>query len=304
MKRKEGNLSIRRQYQLLSLNRSRLYYEQRPETERNLAVMEAIDRQYLETPYYGILKMTVELKKQGFHVNHKRVQRLMRVMGIMAIYQKPRTSQRNRQHAVYPYLLRNLAIERPNQVWAADITYIPMAHGFVYLVAILDWHSRFVLSWRVSNSMHGGFCLEALEEALQQYGPPEINNTDQGSQFTAQPWIDCLRAQTVRISMDGQGRFLDNIFVERLWRTVKYEDIYLKRYESVSALKAGLTTYFRHYNQERPHQALSYQTPAQVYNGGIEKPFKSLRLAPPTFEQLFNTNGYDDEVKNLDPTVA
>ncbi len=297
-------MSIRRQCELLSLNRNRVYYEKRPENQRNLAIMEAIDRQYLETPYYGIRKMTVVLRKQGFHVNRKRVQRLMRLMGLMAIYQKPRTSRRNRQHAVYPYLLRNLVIDRPNQAWAADITYIPMAHGFVYLIAILDWHTRFVLSWRVSNSMEGGFCLEALNEALQKYGTPEIFNTDQGSQFTAQAWIECLQAQEVRVSMDGRGRFLDNIFVERLWRTVKYEDIYLKRYESVPTLKAGLTDYFRHYNEERPHQALDYKTPSQVYKNGVGKPFKSLRLTPPTFKQLSNTTGYDDEEKRVDPTVA
>lgn len=293
----EENLSLRRQCQLLSLNRSRLYYEKRPENQRNLAVMEAIDRQYLETPYYGIRKMTEVLRRQGFHVNHKRVQRLMRLMGLMAIYQRPKTSRRNRQHPVFPYLLRNLTIERPNQVWAADLTYIPMAHGFVYLVAILDWHSRYVLSWRVSNSMEGRFCLEALEEAFETYGLPEIFNTDQGSQFTAQAWIDCLKAQEVQISMDGRGRFLDNIFVERLWRTVKYEEIYLKRYETVRELKAGLTGYLRHYNETRLHQALDYLTPAQVYRTGVEKPFKSLRLTPPTFEQLSNKIDYDDEVK-------
>lgn len=291
---KEENLSIRRQCQLLSLNRSGLYYVKEPESRGNLAVMEAIDRQYLETPYYGILKMTKALRDQGFHVNHKRVQRLMRQMGLTAIYQKPKTSQRNRQHAVYPYLLRNLAIERPNQVWAADITYIPMSHGFVYLIAILDWHSRFVLGWRISNSLHGDFCLEALKETLEKYGTPEIFNTDQGSQFTAQSWVDCLQAQGARISMDGRGRFLDNIFVERLWRTVKYEDIYLKRYETVSELKMGLAAYFRHYNHQRPHQALNYQTPAEVYG---ERPFASLRLTPATCEPLFNTTGYNDEVK-------
>jgi putative transposase len=262
--------------------------------------MEAIDRQYLDTPYYGIRKMTRVLRQQGFHVNHKRVQRLMRLMGLMAIYQKPKTSRRNPQHSIYPYLLRSLPIDRPNQVWAADITYIPMAGGFVYLVAILDWHSRLVLSWRVSNSMQGDFCLDALTEALRQYGPPEIFNTDQGSQFTAQAWIDCLKAQGIRISMDGRGRFLDNIFVERLWRTVKYEEIYLKRYETVRELKAGLNQYFHHYNQNRPHQALDYLTPAQVYNNGVEKPFKTLS----GFKQLSNTFGYDDEVRNLDPSVA
>lgn len=271
------DLSLRRQCKLLSLNRGRLYYVKRPENRENLAIMEAIDRQYLETPYYGILKMAAVLKQKGFHVNHKRVQRLMRRMGLTAIYCKPKTTRRNPQHTVYPYLLRNLAIVRPNQVWTADITYIPMAHGFVYLVAIMDWYSRAVLSWRVSNSMDGGFCLEALNEAIQRYGPPEIANTDQGSQFTAHAWIDCLKANGAQISMDGRGRFLDNIFIERLWRTVKYEDVYLKRYETVSALKAGLADYFRRYNEDRPHQALDYRTPAEVY--GVEKPFKSLRLS-------------------------
>lgn len=271
------DLSLRRQCKLLSLNRGRLYYVKRPENWENLAIMEAIDRQYLETPYYGILKMTKILNQKGFHVNHKRVQRLMRRMGLTAIYRKPKTSRRNPQHTVFPYLLRNLPIVRPNQVWTADITYIPMAHGFVYLVAIMDWYSRYVLSWRVSNSMDGGFCLDALNEAIQRYGPPEIANTDQGSQFTAYAWMDTLLGNGVQISMDGRGRFLDNIFIERLWRTVKHEDVYLKRYETVPDLKAGLADYFRHYNEERIHQALDYRTPAQVY--GVEKPFKTLRVS-------------------------
>jgi len=284
-------LSIRRQCQLLSLTRSNLYYAGQPENPENLSIMEAIDRQYLKTPFYGIRKMTVELNNQGFLVNHKRVQRLMRLMGLVAIYQKPKTTCRNPQHKVYPYLLRGLVIDRPNQVWAADITYIPMAHGFVYLVAIIDWHSRYVLSWRISTTMDTTFCLEALNEALERYGAPEIFNTDQGSQFTSQDWINCLLAALVKISMDGRGRFLDNIFIERVWRTVKYEDVYLKRYETVRELKAGLTDYFRFYNEERIHQALDYKTPVQVYRMGIEKPFKTLT----SLEQLSNTTGYDDE---------
>jgi putative transposase len=262
--------------------------------------MEAIDRQYLKTPFYGIRRMTVELNNQGFSVNHKRIQRLMRLMGLLAIYQKPKTTQRNPEHKVYPYLLRGLVIDRPNQVWTADITYIPMAHGFAYLVAIMDWYSRYVLSWRISTTMDTGFCLEALDEAIQRYGAPEISNTDQGSQFTSQEWINRLLAALIKISMDGRGRFLDNIFIERLWRTVKYEDIYLKRYETVRELRTGLTEYFRFYNEERIHQTLDYKTPAQVYRKGVEKPFKSLQLTLPTFEQLSNTVGYDDEGKRMD----
>jgi putative transposase len=255
------NVSKRRRCQLLSLTRSGLYYAKQPENKENLSLMEAIDRKYTEDPCYGILRMTAHLNQEGFRVNHKRVRRLMRLMGLMAIYRKPRTSQRNPQHAVYPYLLRNKAIGRANQVWATDITYIPMSHGFVYLVAILDWHSRFVLSLQISTSLDTGFCVEALNEALVQYGPPEISNTDQGSQFTSQAWIDPLQAAGVQISMDGKGRYLDNIFVERFWRTLKYEDIYLKRYESIRELKAGLSRYIRYYNESRLHQALGYQTP-------------------------------------------
>ena len=218
------DLSIRRQCELLRLNRSSLYYAKQPENQEDLAIMEAIDRQYTLDPCYGIRRMTAHLKKiEGFDVNHKRVRRLMRLMGLMAIYQKPKTTQRNPQHAVYPYLLRSLSVERPNQVWATDITYIPMAQGFVYLTVLLDWHSRYVLSWRNSTSQDSRFCLEALEEALETYGAPEISNTDQGCQYTCQPWISRLQAAGVRISMDGKGRYLDNIFVERFWRTVKYE---------------------------------------------------------------------------------
>ena len=295
----EFNISKRRRCQLLSLTRSSLYYAKQPENKENLAMMEAIDRKYTEDPCYGILRMTAHLNQEGFRVNHKRVRRLMRLMGLMAIYRKPRTSQRNPQHTVYPYLLRNKAIERPNQVWAADITYIPMAHGFVYLVAILDWHSRCVLSWRLSTSLDSAFCVDALNEVLEVYGPPEIVNTDQGSQFTSQGWITRLQAAGVQVSMDGKGRYLDNIIVERFWRTLKYEDIYLKRYESIRELKAGLSQYIRYYNESRLHQALGYQTPHQVYSTRVEKPFKTLR----SLEPLSNTQN-DDEVIGLDPCVA
>lgn len=298
----ETNISKRRQCELLSLNRSSLYYARQPENQENLAIMEMIDRQYMETPYYGIRKMTEIVRKAGYPVNRKRIQRLMQLMGIQAIYQKPRTSKGNPAHKKYPYLLKSKVIDRPNQVWAADITYIPMAQGFVYLVAIVDWYSRYILSWRVSTTMDSRFCLTALEEAIAKYGAPEIFNTDQGSQFTCQDWIDSLLDANIQISMDGKGRFLDNIFVERIWRTVKYEDIYLKRYETVRELKSGLDEYIGFYNTRRIHQALDYQTPADVYHG-VEKPFKSLRLAPPTFKQLFYTKD-DDDILKEDPLRA
>jgi putative transposase len=211
-------------------------------------------------------------------------------MGLEALYRKPNTSRRHPHHCIYPYLLKDLAITRPNQVWTADITYIPMAHGFMVLVAVMDWHSRKMLSWRLSNSLDGGFCREALEEALERYNPPEIMNTDQGTQFTAHNWIECLQAHNVQISMDGKGRFLDNIFIERLWRSVKYEDVYLKRYETVAELKAGLAAYFEHYNSARFHQALEYLTPEAVYQGvaargsGFQGSGCSLRLSSPNHD--------------------
>jgi putative transposase len=294
------DLSRRRRCELLGLSRSTVYYGKQPVSAEDLSIMEAIDRQYTKDPCYGVRRMTAHLNKnEGFHVNHKRVRRLLRLMNLMAIYQKPNTSRKHPQHAIYPYLLRGVTIHRPNQVWATDITYIPMAHGFVYLVAILDWATRYVLSWRISTSLESSFCVEALEEALNKYGPPETSNTDQGSQFTGKAWIGRLLAAGIRISMDGKGRYLDNIFVERLWRTVKYENVYLKRYESIRELKAGLAEYFQYYNQERLHQALDYQTPLQVYSTGIEKPFKT----PPSFEQLSNTQN-DDEGNVLNSSVA
>jgi putative transposase len=294
------DLSKRRRCELLGLNRSTAYYAKQPVSPEDLAIMEAIDRQYTKDPCYGVRRMTEHLNKvEKFHVNHKRVRRLMRLMNLMAIYQKPNTSKKHPQHAIYPYLLRGVTINRPNQVWAADITYLPMSHGLVYLVAIMDWATRYVLSWRVSTSLESSFCVEALEEALEKYGPPETSNTDQGSQFTGKAWISRLLAAGIRISMDGKGRYLDNIFVERLWRTVKYENVYLKRYESTRELKAGLAQYFQYYNQERLHQGLDYQTPWQVYSTGIEKPFKTLS----SFEQLSNTQD-DDEGNVLDSSVA
>ena len=259
-------LSIRRQCALLGLNRASLYYQPVPESEENLHLMRLIDEQYLETPFYGSRRMAAWLAGQGYHVNRKRVQRLMRLMGIEAVYPRPHTSQRDGSHKVYPYLLRDLAIVRPNQVWSTDITYIPMPRGYMYLVAIIDWYSRYVLSWQLSNTMDVGFCLDALEEALK-FGKPTIFNSDQGSQFTSLEFTGRLEAEEIAISMDGKGRALDNIFVERLWRSVKYEDIYLKAYENAVELYAGLTQYFQLYNNHRPHQSLEYRTPACVHFG-------------------------------------
>jgi putative transposase len=259
-----GELSIRRQCELLGLSRATYYYEPLGESELNLELMRLIDEQYLKTPFYGWPKVTDYLQRQGYAVNHKRVQRLMQQMGLQAIYPKPKTTVPNPNHRVYPYLLRGLAITHPNQVWSADITYVPMQQGFMYLVAIIDWFSRYVLVWRLSNTLDNRFCVEALQQALR-LGHPDIFNTDQGVQFTAQAFTACLETADIRISMDGRGRALDNIFVERLWRSVKYEDIYLKDYASVAELEVGLQHYFRFYNQQRSHQSLDYRTPAEVH---------------------------------------
>ena len=227
--------------------------------------MKLIDRQYLATPFYGARRMAVWLKNQGYRVNRKRVRRLMRIMGIRAIYRRPRTSTPAPGHKIYPYLLSGMEITRPNQVWATDITYIPMARGFLYLVAIMDWYSRYVLSWRLSNTLDASFCVEALEEALGK-GRPDIFNTDQGAQFTGEAFTGLLQQHGVRISMDGKGRYSDNLFIERLWRTVKYEEVYLKAYQDGRDARIGLGNYFSFYNTERPHQALGYRTPAEVFN--------------------------------------
>jgi putative transposase len=260
----QPELSVRRQCELLDMNRSTYYYVPATESPLNLALMRLLDEQYMRTPFYGWPRMTVYLHSLGYTVNHKRVQRLMHKMGIQAIYPKPSLSQANREHKVYPYLLRGLAITRPNQVWSTDITYIPMHSGFMYLAAVIDWYSRYVLAWQLSNTLDGTFCVEVLHQALQT-GKPEIFNTDQGVQFTASAFISVLEKAGIRISMDGKGRALDNIFIERLWRSVKYEDIYLKDYDTVPALFLGLDQYFTFYNQDRPHQSLGYQTPAVIY---------------------------------------
>lgn len=239
--------------------------------------MKMIDRQYMETPFYGSRKMVACLKKQGYIVNRKRVRRLMQIMGLKAIYRRPRTSPPGKGNKIYPYLLKGLPITRPNQTWAADITYIPMEKGFLYLVAIIDWYSRCILAWRLSNSMDSGFCVEALKEALQK-GKPEIFNTDQGSQFSSQEFVSVLEGNGIKVSMDGQGRYSDNIFVERLWRTLKYEEVYLKAYRDNREARIEIGKYIRFYNTERPHQSLGYKTPAEEYSANAVEVVKEHML--------------------------
>jgi len=258
-------LSVGKQCALLSISRSSFYYEPKGESEMNLDLMRVIDKQFLETPFYGVRQMTWHLRNEGHLVNEKRIRRLMRLMGLMPIYQKPNTSKAAKGHKIYPYLLRGLRVDRPNQVWCADITYLPMRRGFLYLVAIMDWHTRKVLAWRISNTLEADFCVAALNEAIHKFGPPEIMNTDQGSQFTSFAWTDRLRRSTIRISMDGKGRFLDNIFVERLWRSLKYECVYLHAWETGSEAKAGVGQWIKFYNRKRPHSALGGKPPAVVY---------------------------------------
>ena len=252
------------QCEILGLSRSSFYYEPATESAENLMLMALIDREYTDHPFLGSRGMRAWLRREGHEVNRKRVQRLMRLMGLEAVYPKPRLSVGGAGHKVYPYLLRNVSIERVNQVWSTDITYIPMPNGYMYLTAVIDWYSRYVLSWRLSNTLDVGFCLEALEEALDR-GRPEVFNTDQGVQFTSVSFTGRLESAGAKVSMDGKGRCLDNVFVERLWRTVKYEYVYLNRPEVVPALAAGLTTYFGYYNEQRSHQSLEDQTPAEVY---------------------------------------
>ena len=248
---------------MLGLNRATLYYEPAGETAENLRLMRRIDEQYTACPFYGSRKMTRWLVQQGEAVNRKR---LLRLMGLEAIYPKPRLSLAGRGRRKFPYLLRNVRIDRADQVWSSDITYIPLPAGFMYLAAIIDWYSRYVLAWRLSNTLDGSFCLDMLDEALSR-GKPDVFNTDQGVQFTAEAWTSRLQSAGVAVSMDGRGRCLDNVFVERLWRSVKYEDVYLRGYETVPQLHAGLGRYFPFYNTERLHQSLDYRTPAAVYGG-------------------------------------
>jgi len=262
---KHSQLSIRRQCEILRISRSSYYYESKGESELHLKLMRLIDEQFLETPYYGSRQMARHLRRQGYNIGRKRVQRLMRKMGISAIYQAPKTSKPHPEHKIYPYLLRDVTVTRPNHVWCADITYIPMRRGFLYLVAIMDWATRSVLSWRLSNSMDSAFCVEALEEALARYGEPKIFNTDQGSQFTSFDFTQVLKDQNIRISMDGKGRWMDNVFIERLWRSLKYECVYLYNPETGSEARERIGRWVDRYNHERPHSSLGDSTPMEVY---------------------------------------
>ena len=268
-------LPLTRQCELASVPRATVYRRidaasrQACEDESDLKLLVLIDEEYTSRPFYGSRRMVVFLRAAGHVVNRKRVQRLMRAMGLAGMAPGPNTSRAHPRHKVYPYLLRGVPVTRPNQVWSTDITYIRLARGFAYLVAIIDWYSRKVLSWRISNSMDASFCVDCLEDALRQHGKPELFNSDQGSQFTSTAFTDVLKRKGVAISMDGRGRALDNIFVERLWRTVKYEDVYLKGYANMAELMVGLAQYFAFYNAERPHQSLGYQTPDQVYRDGV-----------------------------------
>lgn len=265
-------LSITRQCQVLGLARSTWYHRPQGEKAVNLDLMRLIDTQFLETPFYGSRQMQRHLKNQGVVVGRTRVRRLMRKMGLMAIYQKPRTSVPHPEHRIYPYLLRGLRIDYPDQVWCADITYVPMKRGFLYLVAIMDWHSRAVLSWRLSNTMDATFCVAALEEAMNQYGVPGIFNTDQGSQFTGLDFTQTLKEAGASISMDGKGRWMDNVFIERLWRSVKWECIYLRELETGSQAREALDDWFRFYNEQRPHTAFDGRRPMEVYRDGQRAP--------------------------------
>jgi putative transposase len=268
-----AELSMKRQCELLGLNRTGVYYTPRPMPEEDLKLMRRIDELHLRWPFYGARRLARQLAKEGFDVGRLHVATLMRRMGIEARYRKPRTSIPAREGAIYPYLLAGVSIERPNQVWSTDITYIPMTHGFLYLTAILNVFSRKVLAWRLSNTLTTDFCLAALEEALARYGAPEIFNSDQGAQFTSGDWLDRLKATGCRISMDGKGRWVDNVFVERLWRSVKYEDVYLHAYRDGREARERLTEYFAFYNRQRGHQSLDYRTPDELYFGARDDEF-------------------------------
>ena len=260
----QAEISLRRQCELLGVARSSLYYQPAGESEENLMLMRLIDEEYTRGPFYGSRRMTVWLREQGYEVNRKRVSRLMEVMGIAAVYPKPKLSQPGAGHKIYPYLLEGVEVTRANQVWSTDITYIRMAAGFVYLVAVMDWFSRFVLSWALSVTLDLGFCVEALKRALRR-GRPEIFNSDQGSQFTSEKFTGILESRSIAVSMDGRGRCLDNIFIERLWRSLKYEEVYLRDYARVAEAQTGIGVWFQFYNHERPHQSLGYRTPARLY---------------------------------------
>ena len=263
---KHPKLSIVTQCRLVGISRSGLYHKPKPETAVNLELMAIIDKQFMETPWYGSRQIARHLCRLGHVVGRKRVRRLMALMGLVPIYQKPRTTIPHPEHRKYKYLLRNLTITRPNQVWCSDITYIPMRKGFLYLVAVMDWATRKVLSWKLSNTMEADFCVEALQEAMAKYGKPAIFNTDQGSQFTSQPFVDTLLAAGIAISMDGKGRWMDNVFIERLWRSLKYECIYIHAFETGSDMRTGLHKWISYYNGDRPHSSLAGATPTEAYS--------------------------------------
>lgn len=270
MVRREHKLSLRKQCELLQLSRSRLYYQPVGDSTENLRFMEIIDKQFLETPWYGLRQMARYMQRQGHKCGRHRVRRLMRLMRLVPIYQEPNTSKKHPQHKIWPYLLRNMVIDRPNQVWCADITYIPMRRGFLYLVAIMDWHSRKVLAWQLSNSMDADFCVDALKEAIAKHGTPEIFNSDQGSQFTSGAWIDVLTDAKIKISMDGKGAWRDNRMIERLWRSLKYECVYLNAFETGSEMRAGIGKWMGYYNSERPHSTHGLLTPDEAYASKIQ----------------------------------
>ena len=259
-------MSVRRQCTLLGVHRSSFYYQGIPESQENLKLMKRIDQLYLEDPVYGYRRMTVMLRREGHQINHKRVSRLMGLMGLEAIYPRPRTSTPGKNHKVYPYLLRKRRAEGPNQVWSMDITYIPMKHGFMYLMAIIDWWSRYVISWQLANTMEAGLCVETLRKGIRKIGnKPHIFNTDQGTQFTSDRFTKVLKKREILISMDGRGRALDNVYIERLWRSLKYEDIYLREYADTMALEVGIRAWFQKYNRKRPHQSLKNATPWEYH---------------------------------------
>jgi putative transposase len=266
VERYHPKLSIAEQCDVLNIHRSGLYYKPLPESKENLEIMSILDQQYFKTPFYGVLRLTAFLNNEGFRVNSKRVRRLMKLMNWRTIFREPRTTVCNKSDYKYPYLLRGLKVEKPNQVWSMDITYIPMRQGFMYLAAIIDLHSRYVINWSLSNSMTSEWCTEVVRDAIAKNGKPLIFNTDQGSQFTSEVFVNLLKNNEIQISMDGKGRALDNIFIERLWKSVKYENIYLNVYENGVDLYKGLTKYFRFYNYERIHQSLNYETPSKKYN--------------------------------------
>jgi len=282
IRRDRPGLSLGRQCGLLLISRSSFYYVLKGESPENLALMRRIDVLFLKYPFYGSRQMVRQLRREGIRVGRHRVRRLMRLMGLQAIYQPPRTSDPHPEHRIYPYLLRNLEVNRPNQVWCADITYIPVQRGFLYLVAIMDWASRHVLAWRLSNTMDASFCVEALNEALAKYGKPEIFNTDQGSQFTSFAFIGVLKSAEITISMDGRGRCMDNIFIERLWRSLKYEAVYLHELTDGFVAERVIAEWIGFYNSERPHSALAGQTPAEAYGAGQPVDMMDKAIALPT----------------------